>query len=244
MTELLFAPYMMPFTVALGLLFGLLALELVAALAGASLMAGGGEADADFDLDAGLDADLDVDLDGFDVSDLDVDIDVDGIEIDGAETTDPGVAGGLLSWLGLGEVPFLIWLGVFLACFGLAGLILQTVLMQAMGFALPPTLASLVAALPAIGFTRRLARGLARLVPKMESEALSQNHLGRRRGVVSQGTAARGRPAEVRVTDRYGNTHYLRAEPLRDGEELPQGTEVLVLRKALHEGYRLVALND
>jgi hypothetical protein len=61
--------------------------------------------------------------------------------------------------------------------------------------------------------------------------------------VVSQGTAARGRPAEIRVSDRYGNTHYIRAEPLRDGTEIPQGTEVIVLRHRYDSGYLIVALD-
>ena len=57
-------------------------------------------------------------------------------------------------------------------------------------------------------------------------------------------TTARGRPAEVRVSDRFGNTHYLRAEPLRDDVSIAQGTEVIVLRQRYDEGYRIVALGD
>ena len=42
--------------------------------------------------------------------------------------------------------------------------------------------------------------------------------------------------------DGHGNAHYLRGEPLKDDEVIPQGTEVLVVRKAQNQGYRLVAL--
>lgn len=44
--------------------------------------------------------------------------------------------------------------------------------------------------------------------------------------------------------DRYGNTHHIRAEPLRDEDAISQGSEVLVLR-AKHDGrYLLVGLSD
>ena len=61
-------------------------------------------------------------------------------------------------------------------------------------------------------------------------------------GVVTQGTARRGAPTEVRLTDRHGNTHYIRAEPLKDDDVIVAGTQVLVLRHKLNEGYRIVPL--
>ncbi len=235
MDAFLFSPFMTPFTVALGLLFGLMFLELLAALLGGSILSFGGDADADFDLD--LDTDIDA---GFDAE-----IDVDGIEaLEGAEAEGIETSGGgFVAWLGMGRVPFLIWLGAFLMAFGLGGLILQSALNQVMT-PLPASLAAVVVAPAGLWFARKFSGLFARLLPKSESTALSENHLGRRRGVISQGTAARGRPAEVRVVDRHGNTHYLRAEPLRDDQEFAQGTEVLVMRKSLNDGYRLVSLSE
>lgn len=224
MTDILLSAHMMPFTLALGLVFGLLLLELTAALMGGSLM--GADTDADLDLD--VDADLDVDLDP------DLEADVDTLD------TNPGA----LAWLGIGRVPFMIWLATLLMSFGLIGLTLQSILMQSLGFALPAGLAALVVAPAGLWTTRQFSGAVARLLPKTESSAISKNHLGRRRGIISQGTAARGKPAEVRVLDRHGNTHYLRAEPLRDDQVFAQGTEVLVMRKSLNEGYRLVALSE
>ena len=240
MAEILLSPEMFPFTLALGLLFALLLLEVLSGLLGGSLFGAGGDADADFDLDADFDADFDLD------ADFDAEIDagafsevIEGIEteLDGAEASS-----GPLSWLGMGKVPFMIWLAAFLLSFGLGGFTLQAVLNGTLGFSLPGGLAALGMVPVGLWFARQFAGFFARLLPKSESSALSANHLGRRRGVISQGTAARGKPAEVRVYDRHGNMHYLRAEPLRDDQEFPQGTEVLVLRKSLTEGYRLVAL--
>ena len=239
MDNILFAPYMTPFSISLGLLFGLMALELIFALLGGSILGLGGDVDVDVDLDADVDFGADYDVGA--------ELDVDGLDAGDAPEIESEIGSGIsptgiAGWLGMGQVPFLIWLGAFLLAFGLGGLILQSVLLNSVGFTLPAGLAALAVFVPALGFARRFARVFARLLPKTESSAMSENHLGRRRGVVSQGTAARGRPAEVRVFDQHGNAHYLRAEPLRDDQEFPAGTEVLVLRKTLNEGYRLVSL--
>lgn len=227
-----------PFTLALALLFGLLALELIALLLGASLMAG--EGDLDLDMADGLD----LDVGSFDL-DIDADVDLGDFELADVEPDAPSVASaGPLAWLGIGSVPVMIWLVVLLAGFGLSGMGLQLALRDLLGFDLP----GLVAALPAGVFGLWFARGFggvfARLLPKTETEAMSERMLARRRGFISQGTASRGRPAEVRVMDRFGNAHYLRAEPLQDSDTLEQGTEVLVLRDRRQDRFVLVGLSN
>ncbi len=244
MTDLLFAPHMLPFATALGLLLGLLALELISVLIGGSLLGLGGEADIDLDadVDLGLDVDPSFDLDGdFDIDALEA-LDATEVDLPEAETDlgGPGLAG----WLGMGDAPFLIWLGALLMAFGLSGVALQNALIALVGTPLPAWIAGPAMLVPGVFFAKTFSGAFARVLPKTETQSVSSNHLGRRRGIVSQGTAARGKPAEVRVYDLYGNTHYLRAEPLRDSESIPQGTEVLVLRKSLNEGYRVVALPD
>ena len=233
-----------PFTIALALLFGLLALELILALVGATLLGLG--ADADIDLDMDVDApdlgDLDIDFGDadpelFDFADPGVDADLD-LEAPGAEAVSPGPA----SWLGMGKVPTLIWIASVLLGFGVTGVVLQNLTNALLGTNLPASLAAIPAALAGIWFAKQFGAAFARMLPKTETSAMSNRHLGRRTGVVTQGTAKRGKPTEVKVTDRYGNTHYLRAEPLKDDEEIHAGTEVLVLRHRLEEGYRLVPL--
>ena len=134
----------------------------------------------------------------------------------------------------------MVWVAALLLAFGLTGLVVQTIT----GGIIPAGLTAIGAGVIGVGFAKRFARTFARLIPKSESAAMSERSLGRRKGVVSQGTAARGKPAEVRVTDGHGNTHYLRAEPLRDEIEIPQGTEVLVMRRAGQDSYRLIPLSD
>ncbi len=256
MFDYLFDPDFLPFTFALALLFGLAGLELAALLIGASFL-GSGDADADLggvDGVDGLDApdlgdlggDLSLDADALsdfgDLGDLDL-ADIDGMDLaEGAATVE--VSGGIGSWLGLGKMPMLIWLAVLLLAFGLSGIGLQLGLKSL----LSDTLSTWLVALPAGGFglwfARRFGAVFARILPQVETEALSERSLGRRRGVITQGTAAKGRPAEVRVMDRYGNAHYLRAEPFAKGEEIAQGTEVLVIRDRRQDAYVLIPLSE
>ncbi len=227
-----------PFTIAIALLFGLLGLELVALMLGGSLMAGEGDVDLDLvdapELDIGdfeLDLDADVDLGEFELAEV-------------AAETPVVTSDGPASWLGFGKVPFMIWLVVLLAGFGLSGIGLLLGLRDVMGFDLPSWMAAIPAGALGIWFARGFSAVFARLLPKTETEAMSERMLARRRGFISQGTASRGRPAEVRVMDRFGNAHYLRAEPLQDKDTLEQGTEVLVLRDRRQDRFVLVGLSN
>lgn len=250
MFDYLFDPDFLPFTFALALLFGLAGLELAALLIGASFL-GSGEADLGGD---GPDApelgdiggDLSLDAAAFgdlgELGDLDL-ADIDGMDLaEGTATVE--APGGVSNWLGLGKMPMLIWLATLLLGFGLSGIGLQLALMSLIGSALSPWLVGAPAGAFGIWFARSFGAVFARLLPQVETEALSERSLGRRRGVVTQGTAAKGRPAEVRVMDRYGNAHYLRAEPFAKGEEITQGTEVLVIRDRRQDAYVLIPLSE
>ncbi|MDC0657959.1 DUF1449 family protein [Leisingera sp. SS27] len=239
-----------PFSLALALLGGLAALELAALLLGGSLISGDGEAGIDGADGAGAggfpDAgDLGADAAADALGDLG---DIDLADIDGADALDNAGAadasGSLASWLGLGRMPMLIWLAAVLMGFGLSGIGLQMVLTSYLGFTAPVWMAALPAGAFGLWFARGFGGIFARALPQTETEALSERSLGRRRGVITQGTAAAGRPAEVRVMDGYGNAHYLRAEPFAAGEELAQGTEVLVMRDRRKDRFVLIALSE
>lgn len=236
-----------PFTVSIAILFGLMALELGFALLGGTLLGAGGNGP---DIDG-------PDLDGPDIDIGDLDIDLDGLDIDTANLELPSFTdvdagmdapdginqtGGIAAWLGFGKMPALIWLASLLLAFGISGVVLQNAIIGLFGVPAPVWIAILPATVAAVLFARHFGALFARLIPKTTTEALSERHLGRRQGIVTQGTAARGRPAEVRVTDRYGNFQYLRAEPLRDDAQITQGTSVLVLRHRYEGGYLLVPL--
>ncbi len=227
MFETLLSPAMAPFTLALILLFSLVLLELAFMMIGLSLVGDAGDIDMDVvDVpDLGDLPDMDIDLDLPDAADYDIPDLAEGGE---AATLDADP--GALAWLGMGKVPFMIWLGSVLLGFGATGLAIQSILDTGLGFMLPWTVAALPAIVAAIWFTRTFASGFAAVLPKSETSAMSTNRFGGYRGKVTQGTARRGHPAEVRITDRFGNTHYLRAEPAKDDDKIKQGTDVILLR--------------
>lgn len=224
MVDVFLSAPLAPFSLALALLAGLLALELVLALVGGSILGAGAEAP---DLDA---------------PDLDAP-DLDTPDIDTPETGAAATPSAAASALGLGRAPFLIWLAALLLGFGASGLAIQTLATATLTAPLPALAAVPLALLPALASARGLTGMLSRLVPGTETQSVSESHLGRREGLVTQGTAARGRPAEVRVTDRHGNTHYLRAEPMQDDATIEQGRRVLVLRDRRARAWRLIALD-
>lgn len=152
---------------------------------------------------------------------LDVHADVDG-------------GGDLLGWLGIGRVPLLMLLVVFLALFGLIGLAIQQ-------FAGPLPLwiavpAATVAALPLTGLG---ARGLARIIPGDETTAVSLDSLVGRRGTITIGTARRGSPAQARVADIHGQVHHVMVEPYDDDHSIVEGETVRLDRR---EGHIFIAV--
>lgn len=215
MIDLFLAAQSLPFASALAVVFGLFLLEILSLLLGGTVMGLGGETpDIDADLDADFDFAADLDADTADLAEVSI-----------------GGPSGLLGWLGVRDVPFLIWLVSFLTMFGLSGLILQSVTINLAGMPLPALIASGIALIPATTLTRFITGWVATLMPKTETSAMRKRFLGGHRGVISQGTAMRGKPAEAKIKDRFGNTHYLRVEPLYDDSVFPQGSDVTLIRK-------------
>ena len=137
--------------------------------------------------------------------------------------------GDLLGWLGVGQVPLLMLLVVFLAFFGLAGLAIQ----QWAG-PLPLWIAAPAAVAAALPLTGLGARGLARIMPGDETTAVSLDSLVGRRGTITIGTARRGSPAQARVADIHGQVHHVMVEPYDDDCAFGEGETVRLDRRDGH----------
>lgn len=156
--------------------------------------------------------------------------------------TGPNLARKVVALLGLGQGPLLIWMTAMAAGVSGLGLFVQAVLHNLMGSMMPASLAMGAVLLPGLLLGRAISGWVNRLVPAFESHAISGQSYHGRRGIVVIGCARRGDPAQVRWQDLYGTTHNLMAEPLRDGDMLDAGTEVLIV-KTRDRQPRLVALN-
>jgi hypothetical protein len=144
---------------------------------------------------------------------------------------DLGAADSWLAWLGLGRVPLLVVLIVFLALFGVIGLAVQHVAAAVTGDVLSPWLASAAAMLGALPLTGLAGRGLARVLPRDETTAVALETLIGRTGTITNGKAERGSPARLRVEDRHGQAHFVMVEPANAGQVFREGETVLLVEK-------------
>lgn len=198
MFELLTAGENLPFTVAIFVMVAIAIAE------GAALLLG-------FGLSETIDALL-----------PEVDLDV-GLNPDGASAFTR-----LLGWLHVGKVPVLMILIVFLTAFGLIGLGVQTVFNGAFGTFLPGWLAAIPVFFLALPVVRGGAGLLALVLPGDETDAVSEDTFVGRTATITLGSARLGSPAEAKLTDEHGYTHYLMLEPDREGVTFEQGTHVLI----------------
>lgn len=220
MIELLLATGNAPFTVALLVMFGLLAFELI------SLVSGLGVNEVVDDL---LAANVDFPDAPDDILGASGDL---SSGIEGSSAPEAGsLIGRVLAWLYVGRVPVLIVLVVFLGVFGLTGLIGQTILREALGLALPGLIAAPIVFFASLPLVRWSSAGLARILPRDETSAVSTRSFIGRTATVIGGNARTGLPAQARFRDQFGTTHYVLVEPEDASDVLENGTLVLLVRR-------------
>ncbi len=200
----LFADYNLPFAIALGVMLLLGLLQFI----------GLGDFEFGGDVEIDLDADFDVDADGV-----------------VGDPTSAGLGGALVTLLGLGKVPFFVWLMVLLASFGMIGLGVQAFAADLTGSPLYPWLAALVAGGASIPATSVLVRPIGAIMPQDETSVVTLNSLVGKRGQITDGKAAKGSPARAKVRDRHGHAHYVMVEPHEDASVIPAGDDVLLVRR-------------
>lgn len=205
MIEFVTASQNMPFTVALTVMFGIAVLEGITTLLGAGVSSL---------LDALL-PEADIHLHA---------------EIDASEIPATTGLSRFLSWLRVGQVPVLILLVVFLTAFGLIGLGIQALTSNILGFLLPGVVAAIGSLFLSLPVVRIAGGGLQRMMPKDETEAVTEESLVGRIATITIGKAAKGSPAEAKVKDQHGLTHYIMLEPDEDGITMHSGTQVLLVR--------------
>lgn len=165
------------------------------------------------------------------------------VDLDGDAPGDIASQGSAspLSWLGIGDLPILIWLTSLLACFTLLGIAVQQASLAWFGTTLAPGLAAGGAIFGGLVLNTFAANGLARILPGFETTAIASDDLVRLRGTVLEGAARRGQPARAKVIDRHSQAHYVMIEPHEDGDVIAQGETALLVRR---EGSLFFALPD
>lgn len=203
MVKLILHPANLPFTVALGVMLCISVMEGVGVLL------------------------------GFGISDLldslfpDVDASVD---IDAPDVADSGLT-RFLGWLQIRGVPFLILLVVSLTSFGLLGLGIQSAAETLTGGYLPSVLAAVGALLGTLPVVKVFGRTCARFLPRDETEVISEKSYIGKVARITLGRAEVSSPAQAKLKDRYGTTHYIMVEPDEEGQVLEQGDAVLIVEQ-------------
>jgi hypothetical protein len=145
------------------------------------------------------------------------------VEADGHHGLD-----GLLLWINAGRLPLLILIILTLGVFSIGGFLLQGVA-HAVGTAVPVWAAALVAAACSVPVIRSTSRGLARIIPRDESYAVSDADFVGKVAQVAVGPLDQGLPGRVRLKDVFGNWHTVAARASSDSQALPVGASVLLV---------------
>ena len=159
----------------------------------------------------------------------DIDLDVD-LEASGPQTSTPMIR--LLGWMRIGKVPFLMVLVLFLTVFGLTGLAIQSFVNTVTLTLLPAWIASLPALLLSLPMVRFLGGILHKIMPKDETEAVSDSSFVGKVATITLGTASTGSPAQAKLRDQHGLTHYVMVEPDDENEQFHQTEQVLIVKKS------------
>lgn len=154
--------------------------------------------------------------------------DIDGMDIDAG---DAGVAEALLAWAGIGRVPFLMWLVLFLALFGALGLGLQQLMAALTGAPGSNLLMVPLAGVVALPPTSAAARIVGRVFPGLETTAIDRDELIGLYAHITIGTAREGHPARAQVTDRHGQTHQIMVEPDSPDQIFQTGEKLLLVKR-------------
>lgn len=159
----------------------------------------------------------------------DVEIDLDADMADGLEAS--GFLDGVFSALGIGRVPFLIWLSCLLLVFTVTGVAGQALIDGMTGSPLSAGLAALLAGAASLPLNGIAVRPIEKIVPKDETTAVGLQSLVRRDAIIQTGTSRLGSPARAKVKDAFGHPHYVMVEPHNTKAELAEGETVLLVRR-------------
>ncbi|TAI62511.1 OB-fold-containig protein [Bradyrhizobium sp. Leo170] len=135
---------------------------------------------------------------------------------------------GLFLWINAGRLPLLILIILALGIFAIGGFLIQG-LAHSVGTALPVSIAALAAAAASVPLIRTTSRGLARIIPRDETYAVSDSDFVGKVATVTVGPLDQGLPGRVRLKDVFGNWHTVSARAASDSEALPVGAAVLLV---------------
>ncbi len=135
-----------------------------------------------------------------------------------------------LDWLYIGRIPMLVWLIIFLTTFALTGFIFQALYQLLSAHLLAIWIITPITLVICMPLVRISAAVIAKILPKDETTAIYSEELIGRSATIILGDAKPQSPAQAKVVDQFGQTHYVMVEPEQD-ITLKQGETVILSQK-------------
>ena len=143
---------------------------------------------------------------------------------------DAGIVTRVLDWLYLGRIPLFVWLIIFLCVYSLLGFTIQAVVNQMTSMMFSAWIIAPACVFLCMPFVRFSAMLIARILPQDETTAIYSDELIGRTATIILGDARPQSPAQAKVKDQHGLTHYILVEPEQD-EIFSQGQSVVLTQK-------------
>lgn len=157
-----------------------------------------------------------------DISPFEMDVDLDAGDVTGTEA--------LVAWLCLNRLPIFVWLLLFCTAFAVTGLVANYLALQfALSALLPLMVSTPVALVGALLACRYLGSGLAKLMPNIETSAMSQSSFSGVAAVLNHDNCRQGRPVEATLTDEGGTEQSVLVEPQDPRSVFNRGDRVILL---------------
>ena len=151
---------------------------------------------------------------------------------------DQGPLWQFLDWLYLGKVPLLIWLIIFLTIYALTGLVIQSIFYHFTENYFSTWLIAPVVLFLSMPLVRWASACITRVIPKDETTAIYSEDLIGLTAEIILGIAQPDSPAQAKVKDQFGQTHYVLVEP-EQNEIFHQG-QVVILTQRTKLGFQAI----
>lgn len=176
---------------------------------------------------------------GSSLSHIDIDLDFDF-------NTDTSIFDTAMLWMNPKNLPLSMLFPIFLLAFGLLGYGSLYLLLAKLGIFLTSgiaiTIHYLTILVAAIFGSRFISGIVSSILPKDETYAVSTDSFLERTAVLTTIDATSTDPAEARLVDTHGQTHYVLVQPLHEEDVLKVGTTVKLVSKRDNVSFNAVKL--
>ena len=148
----------------------------------------------------------------------------------------------LLDWLYLGRVPVLIWLIIFLTVYALTGFVVQSIFFQFTEHFFPVWIIAPACIFLCMPIVRLSVALIGKILPKDETTAIYSHELIGLKAEIILGEARLNYPAQAKVKDQHGQTHYILVEPEIEAH-FKQGQVVILTHKTAN-GFQAIETQD